>query len=101
MSLDTKYEEHSDDCNAICPYCGNSYQVEAEDYDEEGGIEKCDNCGKKYFLQTSFSVTHNTQPNCRLNGEEHTWEKQTWKTPPEHYKVCTICGEYDFRNKDS
>ena len=50
-----------DGCNAICPYCGGSYQVEAEDYTESPVEEECGSCGKTYRRWTEFSVDHWTE----------------------------------------
>ena len=55
-------EYTSDGSLAICPYCGNSYQVECEDYSEAGREEKCDKCGKIYLYETCFNVTHYCKP---------------------------------------
>ena len=40
------YEEQWDSTDRVCPYCGNSYQVECEDYSEDERVEECDECGK-------------------------------------------------------
>ena len=73
--MSDKAEETSNDCNRICPYCGHYYQVEAEDYDEDAREEACGECGKKYYASDDFSVTHRAVPDCKLNNEEHRWEK--------------------------
>ena len=54
-------ESRSDDLNIICPYCGDEYQAEGEDYSEDEIEETCDNCGKEYIRWTEFSVTHHTK----------------------------------------
>lgn len=51
-----------DECNAICPHCLESYQVEGEDCTDYEVEEECDHCGKKYLRCTSFEVTHHTRP---------------------------------------
>ncbi len=86
----SKYEEKSDPVMAICPYCGYDYQVEGEDMTEDLRIEECSDCGKKFQLHTTFSVTHNSSPDCPLNGEEHKWEM----TYDDRYESCSICGKY-------
>lgn len=55
-------EPQDDSCNAICPYCKASYQVESEDYTEFDTEEECFECGKRYMRCTSFDVTHHTRP---------------------------------------
>lgn len=68
-----KVEERTDDNDSICPYCGESYQVEGEDYSEDSQEIECGECGKKYWLQTTFSISHTSTPDCELNGEEHQY----------------------------
>lgn len=48
--------------NAICPYCGNAYHVEAEDYDLDGVEEECEQCGGVYERITEIEVTHYCTP---------------------------------------
>jgi len=47
--------------NVICPYCGNSYQPEAEDYDTDCRDEECDKCGKAFDVWQEFTVYHITR----------------------------------------
>lgn len=54
-------EEQSDDCHVICPYCGNKYQAESEDFSENEREEECHKCGKTYLLHSEFYVTHYTR----------------------------------------
>jgi len=68
-----EFEEQIDDDNATCPYCKESYQVEAEDYSEDERIEQCGGCGKKYELRQVFSVDHRTKPDCAINDKDHDW----------------------------
>lgn len=86
----SKYENQFDSINAICPYCKNEYQVESEDYSESIRVEECDECGKKYHIYQELSVEHNTEPDCRINGEKHNYE---------HYKgnyyICNVCGKME------
>lgn len=88
----SEYEEQLDDMNVICPYCEYSYQCEPEDYDEDGHVEECEECGKKFHMSTSFSVTHHSQPDCILNGDEHLWEPVTLRSGKAH-DFCSVCGE--------
>lgn len=87
------YEEKTDSNNVICPYCGHSYQCEAEDYCEDGREEECDECGKKFHMSTYFDVTHTTEPDCELNEEQHEWESFTLRNGKTHdfCKVCNKC----------
>ena len=54
-------KSESDDNLVICPYCGHSYQPEAEDFDEQEREEECEKCEKTYLLYNEFSVTHYTR----------------------------------------
>lgn len=68
MKETIEIEEQVDGCNAICPYCGYTYQVECEDYrDETGGAETCYKCGKEFWRATEFDVIHRCSP--IVNGE--------------------------------
>ncbi len=82
-----KYKSHSHSTNAICPYCGSSYQVESEDCAFEARVELCDDCEKYYLLESFVDVTHRTSPNCELNGDDHDWEEKAT------HKVCRVCGK--------
>lgn len=84
-----QFEEHCDDNDAKCPYCGDAYQVEAEDYAEHAQEIECYTCGKKYWLETTFSVTHTSTPDCALNGQEHKYEQSANGS---FYK-CIVCGK--------
>ena len=90
----SKYEDQMDDCYAICPYCESKYQVEGEDFHEDSRPEKCDNCGKQYHINQSFSVTHNTEPDCGLNGDKHQYEPFTFKDGRTK-GFCEICGQIE------
>ena len=84
------YEEQCDNNDSICPYCGNRFQVECEDYEESKQVEECEECGKKYFLRTVFDVKHESFPDCLLNSELHRY---IWiDTKHGGYHLCTVCG---------
>lgn len=51
-----------DDCDIICPYCGKSFQAEAEDADETPKETECSECGKTFIQYASISVDYCTQP---------------------------------------
>ena len=85
----SKYEETSDTCNRKCPYCGDEYQVEAEDYDEDVREEECGECGKKFYACDEFSIEHTAKPDCDLNNDPHDWQPCT-----ANYLKCDACGEF-------
>ena len=89
--MDVEFDEMTDDNDAICPYCGDRYQVESEDYTEDDREEKCDGCGKKYWLHEHFSVSHETRPDCALNGQQHKYEEVAFKSGNSAF-FCTVCG---------
>lgn len=86
------YEDQWDDSLVICPYCGNSYQRECEDYSEDERIEDCGKCGQKYYTRESFSVSHCTTPDCELNGTNHNYQLVDLRNGKSH-PFCTICGK--------
>jgi hypothetical protein len=86
----SKYKKTAGDCNRICPYCGDSYQVEAEDYSEDMREEECNICGKKYHAYECFSVFHYANPDCELNGFKHQWVSR--KVMNGYHDFCCICG---------
>ena len=86
-----EYEETFDECDRICPYCGGAYQVEAEDYSEDVQEEECEECGKKYYAHDSFSVDHLAIPDCKLNGDNHTWESVPVNMG--RHDFCSVCGK--------
>ena len=47
--------------NVICPYCGNAYHAEAEDYNSNEREEECNKCNKVYLVYQDFEVTHHTR----------------------------------------
>ncbi|MCK2149480.1 hypothetical protein MYE70_10420 [Marinobacter alexandrii] len=96
MSL---YEEQDDSLNAICPYCEYSYQVEGEDYGEDSQEQECDGCGKKFWLNQSFSVTHHTRPDCKINGEQHDWMLVELRNGKDAF-FCQVCGECSLVSQD-
>ena len=85
-------EYEQDDTNVICPYCKHEYQPEAEDYSEDERIEECDECGKKYTISQSFSVTHHSEPDCEINGLEHDWRPRDLRSGRTH-DFCEECGQ--------
>ena len=89
----SKYEKQSDSSDVICPYCGDSYQCEAEDYCESEIEEECDNCGNNYHRVTIFSVTHQAKPDCELNFDsDHQWEPLSIGKGGTH-DFCSVCGK--------
>lgn len=90
--MDSKYDGQCDDNDVICPYCGNRYQPEAEDFDEDTREEECGECGKTYKLHDSFTVTHFTKPDCELNGEQHKWVPVKLRDGRVH-DFCSVCNQ--------
>jgi len=96
-----KYTDKVDSCNAVCPYCGDSWQVESEDYlmeDDERDVE-CDGCGKKFYLSQNYSIDHHSTPDCELNGMKHTWEPVKLNNGKVHdfCSVCDKCKPYNYK----
>ena len=87
----SKFEDQIDSNDSICPYCLHRYQVESEDYDEDPREGECENCGKSYWLRQIFTVTHETCPDCSLNGMEHHFEEKPLINGKKA-KFCTECG---------
>ena len=90
--MTSKYTDQIDAANMICPYCGDSYQVECEDYSEDLIEEECEECGKKYYSRQNFSVDHYSAPDCELNNEFHKWELLKLSDGSTH-PFCSICGK--------
>lgn len=57
-----KPESQMDDCDVICPYCGESYQAEGEDASECGREETCFHCERVYIVWQEFTVENCTRP---------------------------------------
>ena len=87
-----KAEDRSDDEHNICPYCGHSHHVEAEDYSENLTEFQCDGCGKSYWLSQTFTVTHDTRGDCELNNEEHDFSDSHGPC-----EICVKCDKYRIR----
>ena len=62
------YEIDAND--AICPYCGNRYQVECEDYDEDARSEECESCGNEYKVWQVITICTHTETVDQINNEE-------------------------------
>lgn len=58
-----------DDCDVICPHCGESYQAEAEDFSEDEREETCFSCGGKYVLYDECTVEHHTRASPNIPGQ--------------------------------
>ena len=86
----SKFEEKSDDYYSICPYCGHKYAVESEDYGDQDERQEiyCEECEMKYYLNQDYTITHQTKPDCKLNGQNHNYE--FFKNS--RHRFCTICG---------
>lgn len=88
----SKYEDQTDSNDVICPYCKYEYQPESEDFSEDPRAEVCEECGMVYDVHQSFTVSHQTSPDCELNGKEHKWEMIKLKSGSEH-EFCTVCDK--------
>ena len=78
--------------NRSCPYCRYSYPVEAEDYSEDKIEEECEVCQKSFWAYDVISVTHWSEMDCELNGEEHKWRSES--LGDKHHDFCSVCGKY-------
>ena len=87
----SKYEDQYDNENAVCPYCGNKSHVEGEDYSEDTREVYCEECGKNYWMSQSFTVTHCTSPDCKLNGRDCQYEESECHHGSD-FMFCIICG---------
>jgi len=83
------YDTYNDD-EVECPYCHYKYQPEAEDYSEDRRAEECGECGKSFYLNQSFSVSHHTKPDCELNKENHDYQPFSISDGQTH-PFCTVC----------
>jgi DNA-directed RNA polymerase subunit RPC12/RpoP len=85
----SKYEDEYEDDGYKCPYC--SYHVICDDwgFDYDGEEEECEECGKKYIATASHSVSFDTKPDCKLNGEKHDLE---YNSITDCY-FCKTCGK--------
>lgn len=92
----SEFETRVDSVNAICPYCGDSYQVEDEDYSEEKWVDECQSCGKKYYIHQAFYVDNHSSPDCELNGEEHKFELGKFDSGNSAF-FCTVCDKCKLR----
>ena len=55
-----------------CPYCGEKYTDDSQEYPDEDTLECCD-CKKKFAYQRAVEVTYNSNRDCELNGEKHEY----------------------------
>ena len=58
--MSERHNTELDECNVICPYCGDSYQAEAEDFSEDEREETCFTCKRVYILRDEATITHHT-----------------------------------------
>lgn len=89
--MNSIYNDEIDSSDCICPYCGYRYQVESEDFSEDGRVEECGECGKKFHHSQSFSVDTCTEPDCKLNGDEHAWVAVDLQECMHDF--CSMCGK--------
>ena len=95
----SSFTDQQDDAGVICPYCHYTYQPEPCDYDENSQDAECGECGKRYWVYQSFSVTHHTTPDCELNGGEHKFGHHVFHTVPTSrlkYNCCSVCDKLEI-----
>ena len=85
-----QFTEQSSSQMVECPYCGSHYQPESEDFSEDQRDEECGECGKKYYLSQSISITHHAKPDCELNGDQHDYQPVSLRSGVTH-PFCTVC----------
>jgi len=88
----SEFEDQIDSTDAICPYCGDKYQPEGEDFSEDQQEVECGECNQSYYLHQSFTVDHHTSPDCELNNRQHNWEPFIFNDGRSH-DYCTICDK--------
>lgn len=94
----SEYKEHYEDEGYKCPYCGYQYTCDDWGYDYEGDEIECYKCGKKFRGTAYHSVNFGSEPDCKLNGEEHTFtEKKTFKSGG-MYSNCDVCYRLIFKS---
>jgi len=96
----SKYTDKYNSGSATCPYCGEEYRMEAEDYDEDFREIECGKCGKKYWQEEIFSVSHHTIPDCELNDQEHAFELLEFKDGRKAY-FCSVCEKCKLCSEDT
>ena len=64
-----------DECDVICPHCGEAYQAEGEDFSENEREETCESCGGRYVLYDEFTVTHHTRALPKAEAKTRAEEK--------------------------
>ncbi len=90
----TQYNEQTDSHFSICPYCKHEHYVDCEDYViDETIIETCEQCDRKFHLETTLSVNHSTEPDCELNDERHDFEN----VPGFSLRRCKVCRKHTNR----
>ena len=75
-----------------CPYCdylfSDSWEYNTEDM-EWSDIIKCPTCSKKFCATKCVSIEYHTEMDCKLNNEEHEFEK-SWAV--KDMLECKKCG---------
>jgi len=75
-----------------CPYCKNEPSYELTSYSEGTEVRECENCGKKFSGNVNIEVNYYSEPDCKLNGEEHQWELKEFRSGSKA-NLCSICGK--------
>ena len=63
-------ESQSDDYFVFCPYCGNKYRWDSENFSEEDSEDECERCERTYLRCDSVSITPHTRPMEPQGGSE-------------------------------
>lgn len=63
MDEEDREWECQSNSNPVCPYCGHIHDgsdIEEFDPDEENSYHLCEECGKRYSLDTYVSISYTT-----------------------------------------
>ena len=90
-----KPEEYICEDHPKCPYCGHLDTY----FTYEGGQcfeHQCAECELNYEVEPQFEVYYDSRTDCKLNNEEHDWEKTRLSTiGSDRYQHwgCTKCSK--------
>ena len=76
-----------------CPYCNHEQEYEEEAETEVvDEVVECTNCSMKFLGNRRITVKHTSQPDCSLNGIDHSWVKEY------DWLVCSSCSTTIYSN---
>jgi DNA-directed RNA polymerase subunit RPC12/RpoP len=90
-----EHEDVYDDHAIVCPYCGLKHHEPYEMVSPDGDCHEieCEDCGRKFNVTATMSVTYHSVADCELNDEAHNLEeKMGTKGMIQGSKFCTKCG---------